>query len=270
MLRVLRALPVAAVLAASTLPTSVAAQAPAASDAPQAPAAQDLPAAKELVARYVAAIGGRDAVLKHTHIRQVGAFEMPAQGLRGDLRVVQSKDGRTRMTITVPGMGELAGGYDGTVGWSMNPMQGARVLEGKELAQMQEDAGFLPLLRESPGITGMETVEKSEIGGEACYKVKISYKSGRTAFDCYSIATGLLAGNVAVQETNMGTMQLVTVMADWKEFGGVRFATRMTVESMGQQQVLSISEVVFDDAADADAFALPDAIKAIAAPKPGS
>jgi len=275
MLRVLRTLPVAAVLAASTLPTSVAAQAPAPSDSPQAPvaqapAAQDLPAAKELVARYVAAIGGRDAVLKHTHLRQVGAFEMPAQGLRGDLRVVQSKDGRTRMTIAVPGMGELAGGYDGTIGWSMNPMQGARVLEGKELAQMQEDAGFLPLLRESPGITAMETVEKSEVGGEACYKVKISYKSGRTAFDCYSIATGLLAGNVAVQETNLGTMQLVTVMSDWKEFGGVRFATRMTLESMGQQQVLSISEIVFDDAADADAFALPDAIKAIAAPKPGS
>lgn len=251
MLRTLRALPIAAVLAVSFVPA--------------ASAQETLPAASELVARYVAAIGGRDAILKHDHIRQVGSFEMPAQGIKGDLRVVQSKDGRSAMTISVPGMGELAGGFDGTTGWSMNPMQGPRVLEGKELLQMQEDAGFLTLLRESPGIVSMETVEKSEIGGDACYKVKVSYKSGRTSYDCYSIATGLLAGTVSVQESPMGTIEVTTTMSDWKDFGGVKFATRMAQSAMGQQQVMSIAEVVFDDPADTTAFALPDAVKAIAA-----
>lgn len=255
MLRTLRALPIAAALAVSLLPSAASAQ-------------EQLPPASDLLARYVAAIGGRDALLKHNHVRQVGSFEVPAQGLKGELRSVQSKDGRSTMTISVPGMGDLAGGYDGTVAWSMNPMQGPRVLEGKELVQMQEDAGFLSLLRESPAIASMETVEKSEIGGDACYKVKISYKSGRNSFDCYSIATGLLAGTIMVQETPMGTIEVTTKMSEWKDFAGMRFATRMAQAAMGQEQVLSITDVVFDDAADANAFTPPDAVKAITAQKP--
>lgn len=260
MLRALRALSLSAAFLAAALPAAAAQEAAAA-------APQDLPPARDLVARYVAAIGGRDAFMKHSHIRSIGAFEMPAQGIRGDLRVVQSRDGRSTMRISVPGMGELAGGFDGTVGWSMNPMQGPRMLEGKELAQLQEDAGFLTALRESPGIATMETVEKTAIGGDACYKVRITYKSGRTSFDCYSLATGLIAGTISVQESPMGVIEVTTTMSDWKEFGGIRFATRMSQSAMGQQQVLSISDVVFDDAADSTAFELPEPIKAIAGQK---
>lgn len=236
--------------------------------APGVAAAQDLPAAKELVARYVTAIGGRDAILKYTSIRSTGFFEMPAAGLRGDLRIVQAKDGRTSMRISVPGMGELAGGYDGTTAWSMNPMQGPRLLEGKELAQMKEDAGFLTMLRESPAIDSMVTVAQDTIGGEACYKVKVSYKSGRTSFDCYSAATGLLAGTISVQESNMGTVEVTTAMTEWKEFGGIRFATRMRQQAMGQEQVLGVDEVAFDSPDDTQAFALPEPVKALVAQKP--
>lgn len=254
MLRTLRALPVLAVLATSVAPTVA--------------AAQELPAAKDLVARYVTAIGGRDAIMKYTSIRSAGFFEMPAAGLRGDLRIVQAKDGRTSMRISVPGMGELAGGYDGTTAWSMNPMQGPRLLEGKELAQMQEDAGFLTILRESPAIDSMVTVQQDTIGGEACYKVKVSYKSGRTSFDCYSAATGLLAGTVAIQESNMGTIEVTTAMTEWKEFGGIRFATRLRQQAMGQEQVLGIDSIEFDGAEDAQAFELPEPVKALVAQKP--
>lgn len=253
MLRTTRALAVLAVLAAPAVPSAA--------------AAQELPAAKDLVARYVTAIGGREAVMKYSSIRSTGFFEMPAAGLRGDLRIVQARDGRTSMRITVPGMGELAGGYDGTTAWSMNPMQGPRLLEGKELAQMQEDAGFLTMLRESPAIDSMATVAQDTIGGEACYKVKVSYKSGRTSFDCYSVATGLLAGTISVQESNMGTIEVTTAMTEWKEFGGIRFATRMRQQAMGQEQVLGVDSVSFDGAEDTQAFELPEPVKALVAQK---
>lgn len=233
----------------------------------QAQAASPLPPAKELIARYVTAIGGRDALLKHTTVRSTGSFEMAAAGLKGELTMVQSKDGKQAMTISIPGMGELAGGYDGTIGWSMNPMQGPRILEGKELAQLQEEAGFLTMLRESPGLKSAETVEQTTLGGEACYKVKLTYASGRVSYDCYSIATGLLVGTVAVQESNMGQMELTTAMSDWKEFGGVKMPTKMRQSAMGQEQVMTITSVEFDGADHARAFELPAAVKAIAAQK---
>lgn len=236
---------------------------------PVALPAQDapLPAARDLVARHVAAIGGRDAVLKYNTIRTTGTFSMAAAGLQGDLVSTQSKDGRMSLRINVPGMGELAGGYDGTTGWSVNPMQGPRVLAGAELAQMKEEGGLqATVLRESPGITSMETVEKSSLGGVDCYKVKISFGSGRVSYDCYGIETGLLAGQIAVQESPMGTVELHNIVSDWKEFGGVKFATTLKQQAMGQEQVMTITGVHFDSADDAAMLALPAAVKALAAP----
>jgi hypothetical protein len=231
--------------------------------------AAPLPAAKELVARHVAAIGGRDAVLKYTTIRSTGTFEMAAAGLKGELVSTVSKDGRVAMRVTVPGMGELAGGYDGTVGWSMNPMQGPRVLAGAELAQIREEAGVASaVLRESPAITAMETVEKSTLGGVECYKVKVSYASGRVGYDCYGVESGLLAGQIAVQESAMGSMELHNIMSDWKEFGGVKFATVVKQQAMGQEQVMTITTVQFDGADDAALLELPAAVKAIAPAAP--
>ena len=248
-------------LAPSLLPGQ-AAPVPVAKD----PAAQaaPLPAAKDLVARHVTAIGGRDAILKHTSVRLEGDFEVPAAGLEGTLLVVQTRDGRSAMKINVPGMGELAGGYDGTTGWSMNPMQGPRVLEGAELTQMKEDAGFQAMLRESPAIASMVTVERAALGGVTCYKVKVTYTSGRVVHDCYAEDTGLLAGTIATQETPMGAVDVATLMSDWKEFGGLRIATRLRQQAMGQEQVMVINDVRFDDPADAAVFALPPAVKAIA------
>ncbi|MDQ3995697.1 MAG: hypothetical protein M3303_01625, partial [Gemmatimonadota bacterium] len=100
-----------------------------------------LPTGRAIIDRYVEAIGGRDAVLRHQSIRSVGTFEMPAAGVKGDLTVVQMAPNKMAMTIDLPGVGQMVSGYDGTVGWSINPMQGPRVLEGKELVQLREDAG---------------------------------------------------------------------------------------------------------------------------------
>jgi len=256
MLRSFRLLPVvAATVFASLAPASLSAQ-----------AAGALPPAKDLIARYVAAIGGRDALMKHATMRSVGTFEMPAAGLKGDLNIVQTRDGRTAMTMNIPGMGEIAGGFDGTTAWSMNPMQGARVLDGKELEQMKEDAGFATMLRESAAIKSAETVEASEIAGVKCYKVKVTYLSGRTSFDCYAMDSGLLAGTLMVQESQMGTMEITNAMGEWKEFGGVKIPTRMRQQAMGQEQVMTVTTVTFDGADDAKALELPAAVKALKKP----
>lgn len=231
--------------------------------------AAPLPAAQDLLARHVAAIGGRDAVLKHATIRSTGTFELPAAGIKGDLVSIMSRDGRVALRVTVPGMGELAGGYDGTVGWSMNPMQGPRVLAGPELEQMKQEAGVASaMLREGPAITAMQTVGKFTLGGVECYKVQVTYASGRVTHDCYAVDSGLLAGQIIEQESPMGKIELHNIMADWKEFGGVKFATTVKQQAMGQEQVMTIATVEFDGADDDTMLALPAAVKAIAPAAP--
>jgi hypothetical protein len=220
-----------------------------------------LPAGRAIINRYVQAIGGRDAVMRHSSIRYVGNFEMPAAGMKGNLIVIQAAPNKMAMTVDLPGMGQIVSGYDGTVGWSINPMQGPRVLEGKELEQLREDAGPSAMLRSADRIRSAETVELTSMGGQACYKVKITYNSGRESFDCYSPETGLLVGMTQTQESPMGSVQVTTLFDDWKEFGGLKTATKLRQQMLGQEQVLTIDRLEFNRAEDAKAVEMPEQIK---------
>jgi hypothetical protein len=233
----------------------------AATTQPQATTITSLPAGRAIIDRYVQAIGGRDAVMRHTSIRYVGTVEMPAAGMKGNLTLVQAAPNKMAMTVDLPGMGQMVSGYDGAVGWSINPIQGPRVLEGKELDQLREDAGPSAMLRSPDRIRSVETIELTTMGGHACYKVKITYNSGRESFDCYSSETGLLVGMTQTQESPMGSVQVTTLFDDWKEFGGLKTATKMRQQMLGQEQVLTIDRLEFDRPEDAKAVEVPEQIK---------
>jgi hypothetical protein len=162
-------------------------------------------------------------------------------------------------------MGQIITAYDGAAGWSVNPMQGPRLLEGKELDQMREESGFANVLRSSESIRAMETVEKTEMGGQACYKVRVTYKSGRESHDCYSAETGLLVGMNSKQDSPMGSVEVVTLVSDYKEFGGLKSATRLCQQMLGQEQIMTLDTIEYDGAADAAAFEPPAAIKTLLA-----
>jgi hypothetical protein len=220
-----------------------------------------LPAARTIIDRYVQAIGGRDAVMRHTSIRSIGSFEMPAAGVKGALTVVQVAPNKMGMTIDLPGMGQMVTAYDGTVGWSINPMQGPRVLEGKELAQIREDAGPSAMLRPADRVRSVETVERTTMNGQSCYKVKVITHSGRETFDCYSTETGLLVGMTGTQDSPMGQVQVTTLFDDWKEFGGLKAATKVRLQMLGQEQLLTIDRVEFDRQDDLKALEMPEQVK---------
>jgi len=249
----------------STTTTTTAAQPQ--TPAPSALSSSSLPAARTILDRYVQAIGGRDAVLRHSTIRYVGTFEVPAAGVKGDVTVIQATPNKTAMTMTMPGMGQMSQGYDGTVGWSVNPMQGPRILEGKELEQLREDAGPGAMLRSPDRIRSAETVELTTMGGQSCYKVKITYNSGRESYDCYSPETGLLVATVQTQETPMGAIEVTTLASDWKDFGGLKSATRLRQQMMGQEQVITIDRLEFDRPEDVKAVEVPEQVKPLVKPK---
>ena len=83
-------------------------------------------------------------------------------------------------------------GYDGTTGWSINPMEGPRLVEGDELRQMRDDADRRALIRDAALIASMETVERTEMNAQACYRVRIVWKSGRETTDCYALVPDMI------------------------------------------------------------------------------
>lgn len=226
-----------------------------------------LPAARDLIARHVTAIGGRDAVLRHPFFRAKGNLSMPAAGLNAELEVAGAKPNLFVMKMTIPGMGEMLQGYDGTHGWAMDPMAGPRLVEGDELTQLVNEAEFGSVLRESANIESVETTEKVTLGTEECYKVKIKWKGGRESFDCYSTTSGLLIGSFAKNETPMGPIEAVTEFKEYRDFSGVKQPTEVVVSVMNQQQIMTFSSYEYGPM-QADAFAVPAAIATLISQKP--
>lgn len=232
---------------------------------PAALPAQDaeLPAPDALVARHVAAIGGEAAVRALRSMRMTGTFELPSMGLKGDLRLESAAPNRTAVTVSLPGVGDVRSGYDGTAAWEVNPMSGARLLEGPELARMIDEADFHGgMLRRQAGIASRRTVERTELGGRACWLVQVTWTSGRETHECYAVDDGLLVATQSTQTSPMGTQKVVSLIAEYRTIGALKYASRVRQQMMGTEQLFTIVAVE-PNAADDATFAPPPAIRAL-------
>jgi hypothetical protein len=209
-------------------------------------AGQDPPEADDLIQRYVEAIGGRDVHLAPSTLRTTGSVALVGLGIQGEFEVVQSLPDKMTFRITIPGIGEQARGFDGEVGWSVNPMVGPMILQGTELDQMREGAHVLGMLRDRQLVPERETVGLAEYEGEACWRVRIVWASGRESFDCYSRESGLLIASEDTQATPMGELPVTTLLSEYREFDGMLLPTRMLQRAMGQEQVIRVSSVEVD------------------------
>lgn len=235
--------------------------------APSIAGAQGLPPAKELIAKYVAATGA-DGWKSHKSSRMKATMDMPSAGISASMEVMHVYPNHVFTKVDVPGMGMMTSGFDGDNAWSVNPMQGPRVLSGAELDAIRAESDpSASYTRQSPDITSSETVEKTTMGGQECYKVKHTWKSGKISFDCFSVADGLLVATQSKQNTPMGEIDMMTTLSGYKDFGGFKRATTMTQEVMGQQQIITISAWEWDNV-DVKEMEVPAEIKAMLTKKP--
>jgi hypothetical protein len=169
---------------------------------------------------------------------------------------------RVVVKTSVPGIGDIMEGFDGSHGWSMSPMTGPMLKVGKELQQTKLDADFYSELRDPQKYPTVQTIEKTTFDGRPCYKVSIKRIDGVEDFDFYDVATGLRAGSINTRESPMGTMTMTSVEGGYKKFGKLTQATTVTQQVMGIEQKITLSMVEYDNVA-ASAFAPPAAIKAL-------
>jgi hypothetical protein len=221
-----------------------------------------LPPAREILDRFVAAIGGEPAVRAFKSRRATGTYSVPAQGISGAMEVLAAAPDRQLLRISVSGLGEIQQGFDGRVAWLIDPMTGPRLLEGAAYSQMQMDADFYGELHEAKHYAKIETVGREMFEDVSAYKVRLIRPSGEEDFEYFAVDTGLLVGNSVTRMSPMGPMPAVTVFGEYRSFGGVLLATRIVQKVMGIEQVMTIASVEHDKV-EASAFALPPAIKAL-------
>ena len=226
------------------------------------PATENLPSAKSLIAKYIAAIGGREAILSHSSTRSTGTFTVASAGMTGTIELFAAKPNKSLVKITIPGVGEITEGFDGTNGWTISPMTGPMLLQGKQLEEKRFDTDFYGELHDASRYESMTTVERTDFDGRPCYKVRLVRKNGGEDFEFYDVTTGLKVGRIATRETQMGTVTGTAVETDYRKFGNLLLPATIKNSLMGVQQVITIQTIEYD-AVPASAFEPPAEIKAL-------
>jgi hypothetical protein len=227
-----------------------------------AQATPPLPDADAIFAAYRKALGGEAAIRQYRYRTINGQFEIPAQGIKGPLTVYAAAPDRMRLSVNLPGLGEMQRGFDGRVGWSIDPAVGPRLLEGMELAELKHSSDFYEDLHDSSTYTSADVIGRVAFDGRDCYEVQITKKSGFEFTEFFDASTGLLAGVKMVAASQMGTVPVTSVLSDYKEFGGVLAPTLTVQKMMGLESRTTISAVSYEPLAP-DVFALPPQIAAL-------
>jgi hypothetical protein len=231
--------------------------------APGLTAQEGLPSAESLVARYIKAIGGREAVLRHTSTRVAGTVAAPSSGMTGSFEAFAAKPDKVLLKITLDGMGDSLEGFDGRVAWTTSALTGPMLAQGKELEQKKFDADYYAELRSSERYKSMKTLEKTTWEGRPSYKVSLVAHDGSEEIEYYDVETGFKTGKVVTREMMMmGPVPLTTVASDYRKFGDIMHAATMKQIAMGSQIIMTITSVEYDKV-DPAVFDLPTAIRAL-------
>ncbi len=237
-----------------------------------AQSATKLPAARTIIDKFVRAIGGRSAILKHKSAHTQGTYEVTGQ-MAGTVEGFAAAPNKLLLKINLRGIGEIKQGFDGQVGWATSPLTGPRLLKGKELDQFRQASDFYSELHEEGKFQSVETIGMAEFEGKQCYKLRLVTKSGESFVEFFDAQTFLLAGTVRAQDLPpLGSVEFTTVVTGYKKFGGwllpTRIVSRGNLAGRPYEEVKTITEARFDKV-DPSVFVPPQEIKALlAAPKP--
>ena len=248
------------IFAADEKPPAVA---PTATPPAKAVSTNDLPTARAVIDRYIELAVGREAFLKKESVLIKGKTEVGGKELGGSMVHATKKPNKMALNIELAGI-TVRTGYDGKIGWQINPLTGPSLMEGGELRDVARQADFDSILHDEKTYKSMENVGKTEFEGEECYKIKLVYVDGGEITEYYSVKTGLQKGFVGSQESALGTITATSVNEEHKKFGDLLLPSRVTqkMAGAGLSQTMVVEAVEFDNVPDS-MFELPAEIKAL-------
>jgi zinc protease len=220
---------------------------------------QKLPDAAEVLERYVNATGGREALLRYKSMTVHGRYEIPAKKLVIPT-VFYAKENKGLWKFLLPGGKEQISGYDGKIGWDIDPSGKASLRKGDGVRSMARDADMYYHLHVMNYFRSMEVVGVKEFNGRPCYHLKGVNNWGQVNEQFYDKKTGLLQGYAFNTAWRGGTGEATMTFADYKDFGGVLMPTRITSCEGGDLTISVVTSVSYDDVDDA-VFALPEMAK---------
>jgi len=223
--------------------------------------AADLPSARSLIDAHIEAVGGRKALAASSQGTSKVQVEIVEAGVKMEMTLYGRGSDRASVA-TIPNLGEFRNGYSDGVAWSMDPMNGPRLLVGAERSQQIEQGDARYATYDKKVIASTKTLALAESEGRPCYRVSIKWISGREVFNCYSSENGLLLSTESIGATAMGELKQISHMSDYQAYGKVKMPSKIKSQAAGMTQLISVVSID-STPAPAEAFVPPPAIQAL-------
>ena len=184
--------------------------------------AAKMPTVQEVLAKYVQAIGGRAANEKIKSRIMKGSAEIPAAGIKGTFEYYTAAPGKSLNKIMLAGIGEIIEGFDGTIAWSVNPIQGNRDKQGEELAQTKLTYNFYREINLDKLYPKMELKGMEKLGDKDVYVIVGTPENLPSETFYFDAKSGLLLRQDITVISPEGKIPTKTFFEDVREVDGVK------------------------------------------------
>ena len=215
----------------------------------------------EIVARHVAARGGREALAAVQAVRMTGRATA-GPGRQAIVRREIARPGRIRTELEFQGTTGVWA-WDGSAGWRVSPLDGSlepEAVPADEAASLAEQADLEgPLVDWKAKGHAVEVVGPETLPGGLAHRLKVTPKSGAPHSVWVDAATGLVVRTASTRKVREREVVLETVFGDYQKTAGVAFARFIETGVAGRPRRLRVvvETVEVNPALDDTRFQMP-------------
>jgi photosynthetic reaction center cytochrome c subunit len=217
------------------------------------------PAAEDIIAKYISAAGGADAIKRVTSRVMTG--KILAGGGSTPIQLF-TKAPNMRVSITHNANGDSFTAFDGAAGWMGSTGHAAREMAPADSESAGLDAEFYLPLRIKEIFTQVRRGRPEEIAGSMCEVLNGTRQSRPPVRLYFDQKTGLLMRMVRYTDTPVGRNPVQIDYADYREADGVKIPFRWTLARTNGRFTIQIDDVKSNVPIDDAKFAKPaDVVK---------
>ena len=194
---------------------------------------------------YFKAIGGKDEAAKVSSFNSEISMDFGGRTLNGtDKRMLPYK---TSLEMKMGTMTVMKSVFDGVSGYQIQG--GKKDMNEAELKEALDEKSIFPQLTYS----SKEYVGKGKFGDEETYRLKVTFPTGRTSVQQFSVKTGLLLQEESTAKSEDQDVPKTVEYKDYKKVGNVLVPHTIVYNIGGQEFTFVYSNIKFNEGVtDAD------------------
>lgn len=216
-----------------------------------------LPSVKEVLDKYVKALGGRDAIQRLKSRTAAGTVELVPMNLKGTFESFAAPEAKSYSKLTIAGIGDMLEGSDGKTGWAINPIQGSRDRTGAELLQAQLNNNFYRDIRLEKLFAKIELKGIEKVGEREAYVLTATPDGVPAETWYFDTQTGLMLRSDLTAISPEGNQPMTVFYEDMRPVDGVLIPFRIRTQTQQFTIILTSTEIKHGTTVDESRFAKP-------------